>query len=90
MPQEAIRLQILTPQRRILETQVDSVKAPSLDGYLQVLRGHAPMVVGLKSGTLEFRTAEGRSQKAAVSGGIMYVRNNEVMVLADSAEMVGE
>jgi len=90
MAEGAIRLQILTPQRLVLETQVGAVKAPSLGGYLEVLRGHAPMAVGLNVGALEFKAKDGRVRKAAVSGGIMYVRNNEVVILADSAELAAE
>ncbi len=89
MAESPIRLQILTPQRLLMETQVDSVISPSVNGYLEVLKDHAPMVVALDVGVLQFGAREDR-RKAAVSGGMMLVRDNQVTVFADSAELAAD
>lgn len=89
MAEGPIRLRILTPQRFLLETQVESVIAPSVDGYLEVLKDHAPMVVAMDVGVMQFGSRDDR-RKAAVSGGMMVVQDNEVTVWADSCELAAD
>ena len=58
--------------------------APACNGSLGILRGHAPLMVLLGSGTL--RIDCGREQKSfAVSGGFLHVVDNQVTVLSESA-----
>ena len=54
-----------------------------------VLKDHAPMVAALDVGVFEFGTREDR-RIAAVSGGVMLVQDNEVVVHADSAELAAD
>ena len=84
-----IAVDILTPDRRVLQTQADSVVVPAADGELGILAHHAPLLAQLKEGEIRLRTGND-TQFFAVSGGFVEVQNNHVMVMAETAEMAHE
>jgi len=65
---------------------VESIIAPGTEGYLGVLRNHAPLVTGLMPGKLTVGRLDGRRDMYALSGGFLEVRNNVATVLADALE----
>ena len=82
---DALQLEIATPVRLVVSDMVDEVIAPGSEGYFGVLRGHAPFLTTLGVGELTSR--KGRDEyHLAVAGGFAEVRNDKVIVLADSAE----
>jgi F-type H+-transporting ATPase subunit epsilon len=85
----ALAVDILTPERRVLQTQADSVVVPAVDGELGILKDHTPLVAELKEGEIRMRTGED-TQVFAVSGGFVKVQNNHVTVMAETAEMAHE
>jgi F-type H+-transporting ATPase subunit epsilon len=48
-----MHLEIITPETKIFNGEVDAVQLPGLDGSFQVLRGHAPIISGLKEGVVK-------------------------------------
>ncbi len=63
------------------------VLAPGKDGYLGILANHAPLVTSLDIGLVNYTPAGGgQEQLFAVANGFLEVSNNEVSLLADSAE----
>lgn len=79
------RLEVVTPERIVLEEDVDIVVARGADGDLGVLHGHEPLITPLPVGELMYRQA-GKERHLAISGGFMEVRPDKVTVLADVAE----
>ena len=78
-------LELATPMRLVVSEEVDEVVAPGVEGYFGVLPGHAPFLTTLGAGELTYR--QGREEQSlAVSGGFAEVRNDKVIILADSAE----
>lgn len=86
MAARQLRLDVVTPERTVLTTSTRSVIVPAIDGYLGILPGHAPMVVGLTIGLLRFGVEGGPKETVAVSGGFLEVSDDRVVVLADAAE----
>ncbi len=84
------RLEVVTPQRRILSEEVESVVAPGIEGYLGVLPRHAPLLTFLKPGVVYYRQAQNKTKRLAVSGGLMEVGPDRVIILADGAELSSE
>jgi F-type H+-transporting ATPase subunit epsilon len=79
-------LKIVTPDRVLLEQEIDSVTVPTQTGEITILKNHIPLVSNLKPGELKFATGSDE-QYFAVSGGFVEVRDNgEIIVLADTAE----
>jgi len=85
----SISVDIVTPERRVLQTQADSVVVPAADGELGILANHTPLVAELKSGQIRMRAGE-KTEFFAVSGGFVEVQNNHVVVMAETAEMAHE
>ena len=84
-----IHLEVITPERRVYEDDVDMVIAPGSEGYLGILPHHAPLLTGLGPG--EFRVKKGGvEQVLAVFGGFMDVRADRVVVLTEAAEPAEE
>ena len=81
----ALQLLVVTPERKIVETEADEVELPGAEGYLGILPGHTALITLLKAGVLSFRRA-GRSQAFAVSSGFAEILDDRVSVLADLAE----
>ena len=82
----ALTLTIVTPDREVVREEVVSlVLAPSIDGQIGILPGHAPLVTSLAAGKLEIRR-DGSSGYLSVTGGFMEVMNDKVVVLAEASE----
>jgi F-type H+-transporting ATPase subunit epsilon len=81
-----LTLRIITPDRIVLEREVDQVIARAIDGDLAILPNHQPLLTALDIDVLRF-TAGKEEHTAAVMGGIMEVNRNEVTVLSDLAEL---
>ncbi len=82
---DRIRLDIVTPDRKVLSQEVDEVILPGELGALGVLPGHTELLTLLRPGPLELRDGN-KSDHYAVSGGYAEVGPNKVIVLADTAE----
>jgi F-type H+-transporting ATPase subunit epsilon len=85
----ALQLQVVTPERLVVETEADEVQLPGSEGYLGILPGHAALITLLKPGVLSYRRS-GRSEAFAVSSGFAEVLEDRVSVLADLAESGNE
>lgn len=84
-----LKLEIVTPEKRVLDAEVDSVTVMTATGEAGILPNHAPLISALKPGILTY-TTKGTSDKLAVSGGFVEVNGNAVSVLADTAATADE
>lgn len=82
---ESIELQVVTPDRLLVQEMVDEVQAPGRNGYLGVLPGHAPLLSELEMGELSFRRGSHWTY-LAVFWGFVEVLPGRVIVLAEAAE----
>ena len=78
-------LEIMTPDKKVFEGEVESAKFPGSKGEFQVLNNHASLISSLNKGTIEFINKDG-IHDVNVSGGVVEVLNNRIIVLAESAE----
>ena len=84
-----LRLEIVTIERLAFSGDVDIVIAPGVQGEMGILPHHAPLITALAEGELRFRQGD-HEQGFAIGGGYLEVLNNQVTVLADSAEQATE
>src|SRR4029453_17663192 len=82
---QQLQLEVVTPERRLLSEDVDTVVVPGLGGELGILPGHTPLISQLQTGVLSY-TQSGRTSQLLVSGGFLEVRDDHVSVLAEIAE----
>ena len=80
-----LKLDIVTIERLAFSGKVDIVVAPGVEGELGILPRHAPLITSLSEGELRFRQGA-EEHSFAIGGGYLEVLDNEVTVLADSAE----
>jgi F-type H+-transporting ATPase subunit epsilon len=82
-----LHLQLVSPERILVDEQVDEVQVPGLDGYMGILPGHAPLLSELMpGGVLTYRAGAAGQKVLAVYGGFVEVQPDRVRVLADFAE----
>lgn len=81
-----MKFKIVTPERIVLETEADSLTLPTSMGEITILPNHVPLVAQMMAGEVKYKQS-GKDNFFAVSGGIIEVRkNNEIVILADTAE----
>jgi len=82
---DTLQLQIATPERQLVDEQVERVEVPGKDGYLGILPEHAPLLSALGAGVLSY-ASKGQEQFLAIDGGFLEVLENHVRVLAEHAQ----
>jgi F-type H+-transporting ATPase subunit epsilon len=81
-----IRLEVVTPEKEVVNDMAQIVMAPGSLGEFGVLSGHTPFMTSLKTGTIHYRDENGKDQYVFVSGGFAEALPDQVTVLAESAE----
>jgi len=81
-----LHLQLVSPERILIDQDVDEVQIPGLDGYMGILPGHAPLLSELKAGGVLSYKSAGAEKVLAVFGGFVEVQPDRVRILADAAE----
>lgn len=81
-----IRLEIVTPEKEVVNEDVQMVVAPGELGDFGVLIGHTSFMTALKIGTLHYTDAKGQERYVFVSGGFAEALPEKITVLAESAE----
>lgn len=78
---------------RILETDEEfysgkciSIVVPTTEGMYGIMANHTNLFAALTTGVMKYVTADNEVCYASISGGMIKVENNEVLILADSAE----
>ncbi|HLZ09747.1 MAG TPA: F0F1 ATP synthase subunit epsilon [Chloroflexota bacterium] len=84
-----LRLDVVTAERLVYSGDVDLVVAPGSEGELGILPHHAALMTTLKAGALRVKTGQ-EEVDLAIGGGFLEVRDNRILVLADSAERAEE
>ena len=83
---EGLRLDIVTPDKVVLNAEVDYVGACGVDGQVGLMPQHAPLLSALKVGDLYYRQGN-ETHWVFVSGGFAQIADNKVTILAESAEL---
>ena len=84
MAATSFRLRIVTPERLLLDEEVEEVIAPGAAGEFGVLPDHITFLTTLAPGRLMYRSG-GQRHVMAVFGGYAEVAENVMTVLADGA-----
>ena len=79
-------LKIITPERIILDAEVEAVYAYGLEGRFGILPKHTPMVSLLSIGVLCYFIG-GVRHCAAIIGGVLKTDGQQVVVLSEAAEL---
>ena len=83
---ENIRLEVVTPEKQVVNEAAQIVMAPGTMGEFGVLSGHTPFMTSLKTGAIHYRDENGKDRFVFVSGGFAEALPDKVTVLAESSE----
>jgi F-type H+-transporting ATPase subunit epsilon len=81
-----LNVNIVAPDRSVFRGEAAGVGAPGVEGSFEVLYNHAPMIAAFGVGALYVKQPNGERIVFATSGGFLEVVNNNVTVLAETAE----
>jgi F-type H+-transporting ATPase subunit epsilon len=82
---DSFDLQIVTPEKLVVETRAEELQIPGKNGYLGILPNHAPLITELAVGEITYRSG-GQTGRVAVAWGFAEVLPNKVTILAETAE----
>jgi F-type H+-transporting ATPase subunit epsilon len=75
-----MELTIVTPHGIDLQTSVESVVLPGLEGEMTILNEHAPIITLLKKGTIYF-DVKGKRSARDIHGGIAHLEENNLRII---------
>ena len=90
-------LEIVSPEAKLLETEVELVTVPGINGEFQMLNNHAPIVSILVEGSVRFKgddvkideefedkfTRNDKEYLLAIKSGTIEMKENKIIILAD-------
>ncbi len=77
-----LKLVVITPETKVVDTPADSLRFPLTDGSIGVLPGRAPLIARLGAGELVVTTA-GTEQVYYVENGFVQIKDSTVSLLTD-------
>jgi len=86
---DTFQLEIVTPEKKVVDTPAEEMQIPGKNGYLGILPGHAPLITELAVGEITYRE-NATEQRLAVAWGFAEVLPNKVTILAETAERPSE
>jgi F-type H+-transporting ATPase subunit epsilon len=86
---DTFQLEIVTPEKKVVDTATSEVQIPGKNGYLGILPGHAPLITELAVGEISYHADSGE-QHLAVAWGFAEVLPEKVTILAETAERPSE
>lgn len=84
------KLTVVEADSKFYEGNCISLVVPTSAGQYGVMAGHSNMVAAIVPGILKYSLPDGERRHAAISGGVVKVENNEVLILGDSIESPDE
>lgn len=89
MSSKKLKLQIITPQRQVLDKEVDFVALPAFNGEMGILPGHVQYVAKLNYGVLRYKEGD-KEETFAVMGGMAEIAKDVISVFAEDAALAEE
>jgi F-type H+-transporting ATPase subunit epsilon len=81
-----MKIEILTPDRKIYEGEIKSVRVPGKKGSFQVLKDHAPIISTLEKGPVVIIDQDNKQTIFEINSGVIEVRTNKIILLAESVK----
>ncbi len=79
-----MKIEIITPDKKIFEGDIKSVRVPGKKGSFQVLRTHAPIISTLENGKVIIVDQNNAEKIFEIQGGVIEVKANKIILLAHS------
>ena len=83
-------VEVVSPASVLYTGEAEMVICRSVDGEIAFLANHVPYLGALDPCVVRLIPESGDETRLAVSGGFVEVRDNRVIILADTAELAGD
>jgi F-type H+-transporting ATPase subunit epsilon len=80
-----MHLEIITPEKSVLNEEVDELLVPTATGQIGILPHHISLVTQITAGEMVIRN-KGKERFYAITGGFLEVNKDKITILADYAE----
>lgn len=77
-------LEIITPDKKVFEGEVNSVQVPGSKGSFAMLKNHAPIISTLEKGIITVNSTTGQEHQFNVNGGVIENLDNKIIILVES------
>jgi len=81
-----MKIEILTPDKKVYEGDIKSIRVPGRKGSFQVLKDHAPIISTLDNGTVVMVDQNNNEKRYQIDGGVIEVKMNKIILLAESVK----
>jgi F-type H+-transporting ATPase subunit epsilon len=81
-----MKVEIITPDRKVFEGDIRSIRVPGKKGSFQVLKDHAPIISTLEKGPVIMIDQTGTETRYEIDGGVIEVKANKIILLAESVK----
>lgn len=81
-----MKIEIITPDRKVYEGDIKSIRVPGKKGSFQVLKDHAPIISTLDKGLVIMVDQEDAETRYEIDGGVIEVKANKIILLAESVK----
>ena len=85
---EKFKVEIISPERSILETESSEVIIPSYEGEMGILKDHIPLITFLRPGII--RIINEKEKTFFVEEGTVEFANNNLLILTSKAKEVSK
>ena len=80
------KLLIVTPEEEFYTGNILSLNCKTTEGSRGILPNHCAMITGLVPGDTKFKDTEEKEYEVETASGILKVKDNEVIMLCNSAK----
>ena len=81
-----MKIEIITPDKKVFDGEVQSVRVPGKKGSFQVLKDHAPIISTLENGPVIIVDMANNESIFEINGGVIEVKANKIILLAESVK----
>jgi len=81
-----MKIEIITPDKKVYEGDIKSIRVPGKKGSFQVLKDHAPIISTLENGTVIMVDQDDNEKRYEIDGGVIEVKMNKIILLAESVK----
>ena len=84
MSETVLKVEVVTPEKRVWSGEAKMVTARTHEGDLGVLPDHAPLLGVLADGTVSIKSSDGSVNDFVINGGFISVSKNRVSILGEA------
>jgi F-type H+-transporting ATPase subunit epsilon len=87
---DSFQLEIVTPDKLVVDARATEAQIPARKGYIGVLPEHAPLITELAVGVITYKNVKGETHHISVAWGFAEVLPDKVTILAETAERASD